>query len=189
MILPFHVEQTPIPEDDDTFIGGNGLVAKPDQDSHLWEYRCLVNDSLTSGSDDVLYYKRIYKTVLKQNAHRRRILCGILMMTQAMFTPRSTSSAVTGLRGRNSRISVPGKALEDAYATVCAIFRKYDKAALLLPSYNTKEDLILPYIVIDMNTFQFKVSTEIDVWTNPAEFKSFDRYVPHKNSSCLPHSF
>jgi hypothetical protein len=25
-----------------------------------------------------------------------------------------------------------------------------------------------------MNTFQFKVSTERDVWINPAEFKSFD---------------
>jgi hypothetical protein len=25
-----------------------------------------------------------------------------------------------------------------------------------------------------MNTFQFKVSTERDVWTNPAEFKYFD---------------
>jgi DNA modification methylase len=173
MILPFHVEQTPIPQDDDTFIGGNGLVPNPDQDRRLWEYMCLVNDSLTSGSDDGLSYKRVYMTVFKQNAHKR-ILCGLLMMTQAVFTPSSTSSAVTGLRGRKSRISVPDKALEDVYATVCAIFRQYDKAALLLPSYNTVEDLILPYIVLDMNTFQFKVSTERDVWTNPAEFKSFD---------------
>ena len=72
-------------------------------------------------------------TVFKQNAHRR-ILCGLLMMTQAVFTTISTSLAVTGLRGRKSRISVPDKVLEDVYATVCAIFRQYDKAALLLPS-------------------------------------------------------
>jgi hypothetical protein len=80
---------------------------------------------------------------------------------------------VTGLRGREVTISVPDKALEDVYATVCAIVRQYDEAALLLPSYKTIEDFILPYIVEDMNTFQFKVSTERDVWTNPAEFKSF----------------
>jgi hypothetical protein len=48
------------------------------------------------------------------------------------------------------------------------------KAALLLPSYNTIEDLILPYTILDMKTFQFKVSTERGVWTNQAEFKSFD---------------
>jgi DNA modification methylase len=173
MILPFHVEQTPIPEDDDTFIGGNGLVPNPDQDRRLWEYMCLVNDSLTSGSDDGLSYKRVYMTAFKQNAHRR-IFCGLLMMTQAVFTPSSTSSAVTGPRGRKSKFSVPDKVLDDVYATVCAIFRQYDKAALLLPSYNTIEDLILPYIVLDMNTFQFKVSGDKDVWTNPAEFKSFD---------------
>ena len=70
MILPFHVEQTPIPQDDDTFIGGNGLVPNPDQDRRLWEYMCLVNDSLTSGSDDGLSYKRVYMTVFKQNAHK-----------------------------------------------------------------------------------------------------------------------
>jgi hypothetical protein len=29
-------------------------------------------------------------------------------------------------------------------------------------------------ILLDMNTFQFKVSTDIDAWTNPADFKSFD---------------
>ena len=29
MILPFHVEQTPIPQDDDIFIGGNGLFPIP----------------------------------------------------------------------------------------------------------------------------------------------------------------
>jgi hypothetical protein len=38
---------------------------------------------------------------------------------------------------------------------------------------STIEDLILPYIVLEMNTFQLKVSTERDVWTNPAKFKSF----------------
>jgi hypothetical protein len=32
----------------------------------------------------------------------------------------------------------------------------------------------LPYIVLNLNSFLFKVSTEGDVWTNPAEFKSFD---------------
>jgi hypothetical protein len=54
MILPFYVEQTPIPQDDDTFIGENGLVPNPDQDRRLWEYMCLVNDSLKYGSDDGL---------------------------------------------------------------------------------------------------------------------------------------
>jgi hypothetical protein len=96
------------------------------------------------------------------------------MTTQAVFTRSSTSSAVTGLRGRNAGISVPDKALEDVYATVCAIFRQYDKAARLFLSYNTIEDHFLPYIVLDMNTLQFKVSLERDVWTNPAEFKSCD---------------
>jgi hypothetical protein len=110
MILPFHVEQTPIPQDYDTFIEGNGLVPNTDQDFRLWEYMCLVNDSLTSGSEDVLSYKRVYMSVFKQNAHKR-ILCGLLIMTQAVFTPSYTSSAVTGLRGRKSRISVPEKAL------------------------------------------------------------------------------
>ena len=108
MILPFHVEQTPIPQDDDTFIDGNGLVPNPDQDRRLWEYMCLVNDSLTSGSDDGLSYKRVYITVFKKNA-QRRILYGLLMMTQAVFTTSSTSLAVTGLRGRKYRISVPYK--------------------------------------------------------------------------------
>jgi hypothetical protein len=126
MIMPFHVEQTLIPQDDVTFIGRNGLVPNPDQDRRLWEYMCLVNDSLTSGSDDGLSYKRVYMTVFKQNAHKR-ILCGLLMMTQPVFTPSSTSSAVTGLRGRKSRIRVPDKALQDVYATVCAIFRQCDK--------------------------------------------------------------
>ena len=84
-------------------------------------------------------------------------------MTQAVLTPSSTSLAVSGLRGRKYRISVPKKVLKDVYATVCAIFRQYDKAALLIPSYNTTEDLILPYIVLDMKTFQFKASTERDV--------------------------
>ena len=110
MILPFHVEQTPIPQDDDTFIGGNGLVPNPDQDRRLWEYMCLVNDSLTSGSDDGLSYKRVYMTVFKQNAHRR-ILWGLLRMTQAVFATSSTSLAVMGLRGRKSSISVPDKVL------------------------------------------------------------------------------
>jgi hypothetical protein len=112
-------------------------------------------------------------TVFKQNAHKR-ILCGLLMMTQAVLTPSSTSSAVTRLRGRKSRISVPDKALEDVYATICAIFRQHDKAALLLLSYNNIEDLVLPYIVLDMITFQFKVSAERDIWNNPEEFKSLD---------------
>ena len=89
-------------------------------------------------------------------------------MTQAVFTPSSTSLAVTGLRGRKSRISVPDKVLKDVYATGCAIFKQYDKAALILPSYETVKDLIFPYIVLDMNTFQFKVSMERDFWTNPA---------------------
>jgi hypothetical protein len=126
MILPFHVEQTPIPQYYDTFIGGNGLVPNPEQDRRLREYMCLVNGSLTSGSDDGFSYKRVYMTVFKHNAHKR-ILCGLLMMTKAAFTPSSTSSAVTGLRGRKSRISVPDKALEEVSATVCAIFRQYDK--------------------------------------------------------------
>jgi predicted RNA methylase len=173
MILPFHVDQMPIPEDDDTFIGGNGLVPHPNQDRRLWDYMCLVNDSLTSGSDDGLSYKRVYMTVFKQNAPSR-IFCGLLMLMQAAFTPSSTSMMETGPRGRKSRLTVPDKVLEDVYATVCAIFRQYDKAAILLPSYNTIEELILPYIVLDMNSFLFKVSTERDVWTNPAEFKSFD---------------
>ena len=103
-------------------------------------------------------------------------------MTQAVFTRSYTSLAVTGLRGRKSRISVPDKVQEDVYTTVCAIFRQYDKAALLLLSYNTIEDLIFPYIVLDMNTFQFKVSTERDVWTNPAEFKSFDTNTHRKRT-------
>jgi hypothetical protein len=50
---------------------------------------------------------------------------------------------------------LPEKALEDVYATVCAIFRNYGKAALLLLSYNTVEDLKLPYIVLYMNAFEF----------------------------------
>jgi hypothetical protein len=115
-------------------------------------------------------------TVFKQNAHKR-ILCGLLMMTHAVFTPSSTSSALTGLPGRKSMIGVPDKALEDVYATVYTILRQYDKAALLLPSNNTIDDLILPYIVLDKNTFEFKVSTERDVWTNPAEFKTFDTLI------------
>jgi hypothetical protein len=84
---------------------------------------CLVNDSLTSGLDDELSYKRVYMTLFKQNAHKR-IFCALLMMTQAVFTPSSTTLAVTGLRCRYSRISVPDKALEDVKATVCAIFRQ-----------------------------------------------------------------
>jgi hypothetical protein len=81
MILPFHVEQTPIPQDYDTFIEGNGLFPNPYQDLRLWEYMCLVNDSQISGSDDGLSYKRVYMTVFKQNAHKR-ILYGLLMMRQ-----------------------------------------------------------------------------------------------------------
>jgi hypothetical protein len=173
MILPFHVEQMPFTEDDDTFIGGNGLVPNPDQDRRLWDYMCLVNDSRMSGSDNGLSYRRVNMTVFKQNAPSR-ILWGLLMLTQAAFIPSSTSMAETGPRGRKSRLTVPDKVLEDVCATVCAIFRQYDKAAILLPSYNTIEELILPYIVLDMNTFLFKVSMERDVWTNPAEFKSFD---------------
>ena len=96
------------------------------------------------------------------------------MMAQAVFTPSSTSLAVTGLQGKKSGISKPDKVLKDAYATVCAIFRQYDKAALLLPFYNAIHDLILPYILLYINTFQFKVSTERDVWTNQVELKSFD---------------
>jgi hypothetical protein len=143
LILPVHVEQTPIPKDDDTFIGGNGLFLNPEQDRRLWECMCLVNDSLMSGSDDGLSCKRVYMNLSKQNAHKR-ILCGLLMLTLALITPSSTSSAVTGLRGQKSMINVPEKSLEDVYATVYAIFRQYDKAALLLPSYSTIEDLILP---------------------------------------------
>jgi hypothetical protein len=131
MILPFHVEKTPIPQYDDTFIGVNGLVPNPDQYILLWEYMCLVNDSPTSGSDDGLSYKRVYMNLFKQSAHNR-IHCGLLMMTQERFTPSSTSSAVTGIRGRKSRISEPDKTLEDAYAMICAIFRQYDRAALPL---------------------------------------------------------
>jgi hypothetical protein len=187
--MPFNVELTPIPQEDDTFIGGNGLVPNPDQDRRLWEYMRLVNDSLKSGSDDGLSYKRVYMTVFKQKAHRRN-LCGLLMMTQAVFTPSSTTSAVTGLRSRKSRISVPYKRLEDVNATVCAIFRQEDKAALLLPSYSTIEDLIISYRVLDMNMFQFKVSTERDLWTNSAKFKSFDTEMyRRKNVSYIPHSF
>jgi hypothetical protein len=95
------------------------------------------------------------------------------MITKEVITLSSTSSAVTGLRGIKSRISVPDKGLEDVYATVCAIFRQYDKAALLLPSYNTIEGFIPPFILLYMNKIQFKVLTLRDLWTSPAEFKYF----------------
>lgn len=172
-ILPFHVELKPIPEDDDTFIGGNGLVPNPAQDRRLWHYMCLVNDSLTPGSDDGLSYKRLYMTAFRQNANRR-IFCGLLMLTQAVFPPKSIPTAQRGRHARKSKHCVPDTELENVYAAVCAIFVQYNKAASVLRSYETIEKLILPYIVLDMNTFHFKVSTERDVWTSPAEFKSFD---------------
>ena len=115
-----NVERTPIHQDDDTFIGGNGLVPNPDQDRRLWEYISLVNDSLTVGSEDGLSYKRVYMTVFKQNSHRR-ILCGLLMMTQAVSTQSSSSVAVTGLRGRKSRISVAKR----CWRTCTARFTQY----------------------------------------------------------------
>jgi hypothetical protein len=180
-ILPFHVEQIPIPEDDDTVIGGHGLVPNPSQDRRLWEYMCLVNDSLTSGSDDGLSYKRLYMPAFKRNAHDR-IFLGLLMMTQAIVNSSSTSTVQRGPRRRKTKLSVPDKELDGMYATICAIFKQYDKAASIIPSYNTIEEVIVPYIVLDMNTFQLKVSPERDIWTNPAEFKSLDTSTYRTNT-------
>jgi hypothetical protein len=89
-MLPFHVEQIPLVDGDDASSGGSGLRPRLDQDRRLWEYMCIVNDDLTAKCDDLLSYKRLYKSAFSNNAYNRT-LCGLLMMTQAVYNPDVTA--------------------------------------------------------------------------------------------------
>jgi hypothetical protein len=86
---------------------------------------------------------------------------------KSVVNSSSTSTVERGPRCRKAKLSVPDKELGGIYATIRAIFKQYDKIASIITSYNTIEEVIFPYIVLDMNIFQLKVPTERDVWTHP----------------------
>jgi hypothetical protein len=89
-IFPFHVEKIPSVDDDDASSGGSGLIPRLDQDRRLWDYMCIVNDDLIAKFEDLLSYKRLYKSAFSNNAYNRT-LCGLLMITQAVYNPDVTA--------------------------------------------------------------------------------------------------
>jgi hypothetical protein len=85
-LLPFHVQiQHPTGEDGLT-TGGTGIVCARGRDTRLWDFMCLVNDSLSSKSVDTLSYHRIFWTSFALNAYEH-VLCGVLMMMVGLEVP------------------------------------------------------------------------------------------------------
>jgi hypothetical protein len=68
-LLPFHVQLQPPKLEVDLSTGGNGILAVTDRDTHLWDFMCLVNDSFTSKSVDLLSYHWIYRTCFTNNGY------------------------------------------------------------------------------------------------------------------------
>jgi DNA methylase len=169
-LLPFHVQiQQPTGEDGLT-TGGTGIVCARGRDTRLWDFMCLVNDSLTSKSVDTLSYHRIYRTSFALNAYEH-VLCGVLMMMVGLEVPATQGPTVSASEsvGRPA----PEPTLARKHETTCCIFMQYDAAASLLKYYDGVEDLLSPHIILDRNTLRFAVVGEKDEWTCRAESFSF----------------
>ena len=59
-LFPFHAQLKPTKLEDDLSTGGNRTLPVTDQDTRLCDLMCLVNDSLTSKSVDLISYHRIH---------------------------------------------------------------------------------------------------------------------------------
>jgi hypothetical protein len=66
--------------------------------------------------------------------------------------------------------------VDHIYAGVGSVFRQYDAATSLLTRHDSVEKLVLPFIKLDNNTFQFTVIPEKDERTDYNEFKSFTQH-------------
>jgi DNA modification methylase len=179
--IPYHVESCAV-DLEDGFTGGNGIVPVPDRDIRIWDYLCLVNDSLASKSLDMLSYSRIYRPCFMNNAFDR-VFCGLLMLTQASYTPQGHRPAgpgadathATSLFGGRRIVPVPDSKVNEMYATVCAIYRQYNAAASLMPDFSSFEELILPYIILDRSDLLFAVVSPNDEWAGRSELRSFPK--------------
>jgi 16S rRNA G966 N2-methylase RsmD len=158
--LPFHAVLREEDGENDFLSGGNGIVFQPDHDIRLWDYLSLYNDTLQAKERDALSYRRLYNAAFANNAYER-VFCGLLMMTQLtqLHEPEFADINVGYI-----------------YAGVASVFTQYDAATSSLTRYDTVEELVLPFIKLDNNTFQFIVIPEKDEWTNHKEFKSFTQH-------------
>jgi hypothetical protein len=161
-MIPFHVH---LANDFSAENGGNGLVRVSGQDTRLWDYMCLVNNSLGSTSTDCLSHARIYTPPFGGNAYDQRF-CGLLIMTQLVAHGESTAGQAAGKRGRRGGMlrglicrddTSPGATAVAVTLAVCAVYRQYDCAASVLAGSPRIQDLIWPYIAIDRSSFMFTV--------------------------------
>jgi hypothetical protein len=93
-LLPFHVQIQHPTGEEGLATGGTGIVCARGRDTRLWDFMCLVNDSLTSKSVDTLSYHWIYRTSFALNAYEH-MLCGVLMMMVGLDVPATQGPTVS----------------------------------------------------------------------------------------------
>jgi hypothetical protein len=133
--LPLHVQIQQQTGEDGLTTGGTGIVCARGRETRLWDFMCLVNDSLTSKSVDTLSYHRIYRTSFALNAYEH-VLCGVLMMMVGLEVPATQGPIVTA--GESVGRPAPEPTLARKNETSCCIFMQYDAAASLLRTFSVR---------------------------------------------------
>jgi len=150
--------------------GGSGVVRKPGDDTRLWDYMCLVNNSLRAEKTDHLTYTRMYVPPLYRYLELHK-LCALLSMTRLV----ATTNVVEKKKKRNKKNAGSSNAWSNSSplslipAQVNAIYRQYNSSLRLVPELKGLEEGLSAFIAINRHTLLFEHIAEPGVWSAPDE--------------------